>query len=254
MLYQELINEFLDETVKIMGDELTGIYLHGSMAMNCFNPEKSDIDLLIIIENDINDERKMQFMKQVVRSNQKATTKGLELSIIKREYCNPFVYPTPFELHFSNTHLSWFRDKPEDYIKSMKGTDKDIAAHCTIINKFGVTLYGQDKDIVFAKVPPKYYADSIWSDIESAEDDIQKDPMYCILTLCRVLAFLKDDVSLSKQQGGEWGIENLPDRYRKLLVQAHECYNSDIVMRAGETANAFARDMLDLIRAEMKTF
>ncbi len=252
MLYQELINEFIDETIKIFGNDLTGIYLHGSMAMNCFNPEKSDIDLLVVVENDITEEQKMLFMKEVVRINKKATAKGLEVSIIKREYCNPFVYPTPFELHFSNTHLLWFQEKPDDYIKFMKGTDKDLAAHCTIINKFGVTLYGKEKDDVFAKVPPKDYADSIWSDVESAEDDVKSDPMYCILSLCRVLAFLKEGVSLSKQQGGEWGITNLPDRYKELIAQALACYNSDVVMTAGESADAFAREMLDQIRTEMK--
>lgn len=26
-------------------DKLTGIYLHGSLAMGCYNPESSDIDL-----------------------------------------------------------------------------------------------------------------------------------------------------------------------------------------------------------------
>ena len=34
-------------------------------------------------------------------------TKGIEMSIVTKTVCNPFVYPTPFELHFSAMHIGW---------------------------------------------------------------------------------------------------------------------------------------------------
>jgi len=40
-------------------------------------------------------------------------------------------------------HLNWFKAQPEDYIEKMQGTDKDLAAHFTIINKCGVVLFGE---------------------------------------------------------------------------------------------------------------
>ena len=46
MLYQGILAGIVDQSRKIFGEELTGIYLHGSMAMGCFNPDKSDIDLI----------------------------------------------------------------------------------------------------------------------------------------------------------------------------------------------------------------
>jgi hypothetical protein len=48
MFYKTVIKEFIDVSREIIADKLTGIYLHGSMAMNCFNPEKSDIDSPIL--------------------------------------------------------------------------------------------------------------------------------------------------------------------------------------------------------------
>ncbi len=45
----------LDRIVRLfkeeMSESLTGIYLHGSMAMGCFNPYQSDIDLLINVND-----------------------------------------------------------------------------------------------------------------------------------------------------------------------------------------------------------
>lgn len=80
MYYQELLDDFVDMCREILEKEdveskdcskglieekgienkktLTGIYLHGSMAMGCFNPEKSDIDLIVVIEDNISDRQK----------------------------------------------------------------------------------------------------------------------------------------------------------------------------------------------------
>jgi streptomycin 3"-adenylyltransferase len=240
-------------TKEIIGNKLTGIYLHGSMAMNCFNPEKSDIDLLIVIENDITDAQKMEFMKQVVKMNKQAPTKGLEMSIVKREYCKPFVYPTPFELHFSPMHVQWFRDNPENYVENMKGEDKDLAAHVTILNRYGIVLYGELIEKVFGEVLKKDYVESIWFDVKAARNDIADQPMYITLNLCRVLAFLKEDLYLSKKQGGEWGITHLPKKYHPLIIHALDCYKTNQIMQDyTELASQFADEMLTFIRVEME--
>lgn len=133
MYYQNMLDKIVDESKQIFGAELTGIYLHGSLAMGCFNPEKSDIDLIIVIKNSITGEQKLKFMNEVVELNKVAPSKGIELSIVKEAYCKEFHYPTPFELHFSKMHIQWFMDDPADYIRKMNGTDKDLAAHFKII-------------------------------------------------------------------------------------------------------------------------
>ena len=44
-----LINSYVSHSKEILGENLVGIYLHGSLAMGCFNPQKSDIDLIIVV-------------------------------------------------------------------------------------------------------------------------------------------------------------------------------------------------------------
>lgn len=88
-----------------------GIYLHGSAVMGCFNGKKSDIDLLVVVKDPPTDEEKLRFMNMAVELNALAPSKGIEFSIVKKSVCSPFVYPTPFELHFSVAHLDWFRKK-----------------------------------------------------------------------------------------------------------------------------------------------
>ena len=46
MKYQKLLQDFTDMCKYLIGPRLTGIYLHGSLAMGCFHADKSDIDLI----------------------------------------------------------------------------------------------------------------------------------------------------------------------------------------------------------------
>lgn len=246
MEYEFLLNEFVSQSKEIFAGNLTGIYLHGSAVMGCFNPEKSDLDLLVVVREELSDETKLQFMNLVVELNKLASAKGLELSVVKEEVCKPFVYPTPFELHFSIAHLAWYQSNPREYVEKMKGTDKDLAAHFIITYHRGKTLYGKKISEVFAPVPTADYLDSIWCDIENAVEEIAENPMYLTLNLCRVLVYKEDGLIVSKQEGGEWGLKNI-DRpeFRNLIAEALKEYQSNVTMTFDvSVARKFANYML----------
>ena len=64
--------------------------------MGCFHPEKSDIDLIVVVSENLSDDQKGLLMQNIVLLNKEAPAKGLEISVVKKEFCKPFVYPTPF--------------------------------------------------------------------------------------------------------------------------------------------------------------
>lgn len=251
LYYREILDKIVESCRTIFEADLTGVYLHGSLAMGCFNPEKSDIDLIIVVERDISDAQKLAFMQKIVVLNELAPKKGIELSVVKRVYCEEFVYPTPYELHFSAAHLQWYRENPADYINRMKGTDKDLAAHFTIIHKYGKTLYGKEIKDVFGAVPGEVYLDSILYDINDAEEGVSENPVYFILNLCRVAAYVKEGSILSKKQGGEWGVQKLEKKYRPLLQMVLEYYTTEDLQEIDEElAKSFCKDMLRMIKEE----
>ena len=225
MQTDRLINEFTERSKRILKDNLTGVYLHSSSVMKCFNPEKSDINLIIVVDRPLTDSIKREYLDMAVGYNASGPAKGIELSIVLREVCNPFVYPTPFELHFSAGHLEWYKDDPDNYICKMNGTDKDLAAHFMIINKRGRCLYGAPVEEVFAEVPGCDYMDSLWYDIERAAEEITEDTMYLTLNLARVLAYKEEGLILSKKEGGEWAIKNLPAEFHPLIADAMREYS-----------------------------
>lgn len=220
-----LIDDFVERSKKILRDNLVGVYLHGSLVMGCFNPQKSDIDLIIVADEPLSDSDKRAYMDMVVGVNPCGPAKGIEMSIVLRRVCKPFVYPTPFELHFSSGHLEWYRAHPNDYIREMNGTDKDLAAHFTVINNRGKCLYGAPVKDVFSEVPSCDFMDSLWHDIEGAAEEITENPMYLTLNLARVLAYQEDGLVLSKKEGGEWAIKTLPSEYHPLITDAIREYS-----------------------------
>lgn len=224
---RELLDELVEHSRHIFTNNLFGIYLHGSMAMGCFNPMKSDIDILVVVENAVTDLQKKMFMDVIVALNEVAPAKGIEMSLVRSEDCKHFVYPTPYDLHFSITHLNWYKNNPKEYIEKMNGTDPDLAAHFVITKNRGIVLYGKVIRDVFGDIPSEAYFDSIKRDIAESQDEVIDSPVYIILNLCRVLAYVQDRLVLSKKEGGEWGIKNIDGKYQGLIKEALVSYTSD---------------------------
>lgn len=82
MELQELLNNLVDESKKILGDNLTGIYLHGSAAMGCFHVKKSDIDFIIVVKKELSKKIKRKYMDMLIELNQKAPKKGIEMRLL----------------------------------------------------------------------------------------------------------------------------------------------------------------------------
>ncbi|MDD3192891.1 MAG: DUF4111 domain-containing protein [Oscillospiraceae bacterium] len=132
----------------------------------------------------------------------------------------------------------------------MNGTDPDLAAHFTVTQAVGITLWGEEKETVFGPVPRSDYLDSIRGDSKNAEEDILRDPVYTILNLCRVLAFEKEGLILSKEGGGVWGLQNLPPVCRSPVEAALQCYRggADFSFESA-LLRRFATDLLELLSA-----
>lgn len=251
MQYQPTIDRFTQLCRETFSTGLTGVYLHGSLAMGCFNPAKSDLDLLVVVNSEPTDGQKLAFMQALLPLNAEAPAKGIEMSIVTEAAVKPFQYPAPFVLHFSPMHLDRFRQDPGGYVQQMKGTDPDLAAHCTVLRQRGIRLLGAPIPEVFGEVPRAAYLDSILQDVSGAEEDILTDPVYMTLNLCRVLAYAREGLVLSKQEGAQWALRALPEGERTPVRQALEAYTTDRPMQPEETTLiAFARYMLGQIRQE----
>lgn len=246
------INQIVKTFVEELNGNLVGVYLHGSLAMGCFNPEKSDVDLLVIVKKELPVVTKKNIIKKLLRLTQ-GRRNPLEMSIILETYLSNFIYPTPFELHFF--HPKYLTE--EDYICGGKGfVDADLAGHIKVTNHRGDTLYGKEIKDVFYPIKSEFYIESIYNDIKNAMEDIDENPVYYTLNLCRVLYYLKEGIVSSKREGGEWATEHLPDKYRKIVEQCLKVYNGAafVIEISHEDLYEFAYSMLEEINKLKQLF
>lgn len=237
----------------ILGDNLVGMYIHGSIAMGCFHFERSDVDFLVVVKQDISQQEKEALISALLALEPEVPPKGPEMSVVLLAHCQHFLHPTPFLLHYSRAHTAEAKENLADYCRAMQGTDPDLAAHFTITRYAGIVLWGEAIDRVFTPVPRADYVNSILWDVESAEDDICGNPLYFVLNLCRVLAYLQDGLILSKEQGGLWGVANLHNAdYRDMLRRAVACYTGDGGFEAPDDfLKAYSADLRGMIKAQI---
>ena len=222
---KHLVEEFVGNVQEILGENLIGIYLHGSLVMGCFNFDVSDIDILVVVDEKLSVSIKKEIAQFMIHLSKKSLPKGFEISIVLKKYLDYFEYPTPYEFHFSNDLIELYNNDEFDFENA--AYDADLAAHFVIIKQRGGCLYGEDIQNIFPDVSQEYYLKSIISDfewsfekvIEGSDTGTGVVPHYAVLNACRVVAAIKDELITSKSEGGQWGIENFPEEYH-LLIKA----------------------------------
>src|SRR5829696_7845095 len=75
--------------------QLVGIYLHGSLAMGCFNPNHSDLDLLVITADRMPLTVKRQLIEALLACSKQP--QPIEISLLARAQLHPWHYPPPFD-------------------------------------------------------------------------------------------------------------------------------------------------------------
>lgn len=253
MLVPSALDDITDLFKVELNENLAGIYLHGSLAMGCFNPDKSDIDLLVVVKRKVTAETFKRIASKLLAIDDELPNEGgIELSVILESSLGEFVYPTPFEFHYSPLHKDKYRTDG-NYICGGR-EDPDLAAHLTVAYHRGIALYGKPLREVMQPVDKRFYVESILHDAEDAPQGILDAPEYYVLNLCRVLYYLKEGVVSSKREGGEWGLKALPAEYGETVRLCLERYGG----RAGRMEpdkrllSGFASYMLGEIRQSVQ--
>ncbi len=224
---RDQVTAFIADMQYILGDNLVGVYLHGSLAMGCFNPERSDIDLIVLIRTRLEAGHKRRLAESLLhRSN---APRPIEISFLTPGDLVPWRHPTPFVFHYSEEWRGRFTGAlASGVLPAQSDTDPDLAAHLTITRRRGLCLYGAPIEQTIPLVPAEDYADSIVGDLEWMRERYAENPSgispYLVLNACRVYAFLLEGAVFSKDEGGQWALTKLPDAITGVVRQALDVY------------------------------
>lgn len=126
----------------LLGDDLVGVYLHGSFALGCGNPNRSDLDVLVVARRPLTAAKREAFLAFLRGTyEQPSWPRPVELSVLTESELRPWRHPAPYDFHLSPGTVS----RP--------GLDPDLAAHITVTRRAGNALVGPPPEEVFPEVP-----------------------------------------------------------------------------------------------------
>jgi streptomycin 3"-adenylyltransferase len=205
------------------------MYVYGSLAFECWNPARSDVDVLVVTRRRMAPETRRE-----VSSFLRRLSAPLEISFFSRADLEPWRYPTPFDYHFSEDGEAHDR------------ADEFFATEIANARVRGVALVGPPAAEALPAVPDEDFLDAVERDLLWARDRIDERPGYAVLNGCRVLAFRRERRVMSKAQASEWGLRFAPEEYRSLVAAAAAWYaGPDHVEFDGEAVSAFIEWLVD---------
>jgi predicted nucleotidyltransferase len=249
-LTRKILTEILSNVHSIIGNSLVGIYVYGSLAMGCFRLESSDVDIILVTEERLEKEKSKRIIDYLKGTCSKE--RRIEMSIITLATVRKPRYPMLVDLHYEY----WgniFENKKDSEILSNLYTTKER----------GFCIWGRSISDVFSGIPALYHLRSVIEDIRHTRRYLHDNPehagynvaVYWVLSSCRILAFMREEKVLSKLEGGQWGLANLPKKYHDLIEQALSCYQGEkkeTLILAREELEEFADYMTEAILKENK--
>lgn len=208
-----------------LGEDLLGVYIHGSMALQCFREAVSDIDILAVTGRKISREMRLSIAREILAIDQKPCP--LELSALYAGDIKPWQYPPRCQFHYSDYWTERYKELLSGKLSGSPIVDEDfedtdIACHIKLTKQCGICVYGQPIDRVFPDVPEEDFWQSISNDIDNYDFNAYQPKHYAsnILILGRILSYRHEKRILSKYDGGLWTIEHIPERYRYIVENA----------------------------------
>jgi predicted nucleotidyltransferase len=204
----------LSDIQDVLGDQLLGLYLYGSLSSGDFDPASSDVDFLAvtheaITEDDPTFERLRQMHERIAASGLPFAN-HLEGSYIPEDALRRY-----------NPATAWHPTIGNDWPFKLGFHDANWVIERAIVRERGVVLFGPPPETMIDPVSPQQLRDATCqqlADVWQPRIDDEYDhwprprefPAFSVLTLCRALYTLQHGVNCSKPVAAAWAAQTHP--------------------------------------------
>jgi hypothetical protein len=216
----ELLADLTRQLPLLLGRNLVGIYLYGSVTNSAFNPKTSDVDCLVVTKRDVTDTqfRKLdRWVTETAQSNAWMRRSQIiflirdEVLTMNSKACL-YQFGTLKRTGSDGNPIIWL-----DYFRS------------------GEVLFGPPPESFLPDITPEVFSVALKRELGYLQQEIIERPdsewrdvsmyrAFAVLTVCRILYSFDKGKIVSKPTAAKWAIQNLPGRWREIIEQAHD-YN-----------------------------
>jgi hypothetical protein len=174
------------------GGALRAAYLHGSAVLGGWVAQRSDVDILVVVADDIAARAVEASGEVFLAPGADCPGVGLEASMVTASSAERPRAPWPFVLHIGDGRL---------YRGSERPGDADLIMHYAVCRAAGMALLGPPPADVIGPVGRDAILGCLADDLAWGLANASEN--YSVLNACRALVFCREDSIVSKVAGGE---------------------------------------------------
>ena len=202
----------------LLGDQLVGIYLWGSLTYHAFDARHSDVDCIVVTQRDLTD-REFSDLEQWFQRAWETDPWARKLDlrcVIQHELLDKKSRCCQF-------HFGEF---------TRTGSDANPFI-CINLKESGITLWGVDARRVAPDVSRAVLRDALLLETAYLKEDLAANSgnpsdlafqhlAYAVLTACRIGYTARHGTLASKQQAHDWALRTLPAAWHPLVTAAEK--------------------------------
>jgi predicted nucleotidyltransferase len=211
-----LLQELKIQLLSILGRNLVGIYLYGSLTQHAFDPKRSDVDLIVVTRRDLSAAQFKRLKAWLARAREtNVWTMRLQMS---------FLIQTEVLTMNAKACLYQFGELKRS------GSDGNSIIWLNVLRS-GVVLYGPRAASFVPEITPEMLFAALVREVGYLRAEIIEKPQsewrgvpfyraYAVLTLCRILYSHRHGTIVSKRRAAKWALKNLLAGWHELIRQA----------------------------------
>jgi predicted nucleotidyltransferase len=187
--------------VAALGDDVVAVILHGSLTLGEFAMERSDIDVLVVVERPVSDADVTALAEAVGRPPTR-----VDLRLVTRAVAVSPTPAPPMEAYIA------LRPGRAPAIETRVAEEPDLAVELSVVRAHGRRLIGAEPSAVIGEVPDEWIVeigDRYLANWERLVDDAANAELM-VLTACRIWRFAAEGVHCSKPAAGRWALARDP--------------------------------------------
>lgn len=187
-----------------LGPHVQGVFLHGSLVLGDFVEGRSDLDLLVVVDGEL-DEPERHIVLRCVRRCLCGRVQRADLRVVRREVAADPSFPPELELDVETRGRE---------IKAVGGPrpERDLAVEFWVVRHHGRVLLGPDPAELISEVPASWVdaaGDAQLADWERRPFDPRHAELM-VFVACRIWRFAVERVHCGKTAAAEWALEQDP--------------------------------------------
>ena len=209
----------------LLQSNLAGLYLHGSMVLDAFDENSSDLDMTGVICSPLTLPDKIELSSLLLALNNAPCPLDLEL-FVKDDLVSWRQNPKS-DFYFSDYWAESYDiialggEHAADLLSAVF-PGGEIASDMKVIKQSGICLCGIPIDELFPDIPDGLFLKAVTSGICDfyVESDNVVQSSFLILQLCRILSFKRTHQIMSKPKAAQWALNELPSDFQPVILTA----------------------------------